>query len=368
LGRYRIKVAHWDARQFSRNISGLICAERIKWDNNMTRIQNNMRQVFKIIAGILLVVAVVLAHLFMPSQASALAGETIRSLHGPGFGIVALIILKLVRQEGRPTASYAKAAALTMSLAVLAEVAQIPGGRGAQVSDLVNDALGIIGFLGIAASLDTEVRREFGTLRQLFVALVGASAMITTLWPTFSLGHAMARRAMSLPQIATFDNAWERAYVSGEGADLELIDAPVGWPQQSGNVAHLKSAGKYGLMLHVFPYPDWRGFSGVSLLAATTDGEPRRVAFGLWGIEPDDGSQASRYYGTRVITADPTRYCINFDDLQNAKGGKAFDLSRVHQLMLGATRPVSGERLLVDDIRLERSSQNCPARIADRRN
>ena len=57
---------------------------------------NKMQKIRKLLASAALTIVVLLAHHFMPGQASALAAETIRSLHGPGFGIVALLIIPIL--------------------------------------------------------------------------------------------------------------------------------------------------------------------------------------------------------------------------------------------------------------------------------
>ena len=319
------------------------------------------QRIWTLMAGAALTFAVLLAHLFMPSQASALAADTIRSFHGPGFGAVALLILKLVRAESRPIASYVKAAALTMLLAVLAEAVQIPGGREAQINDLLVDALGILGFLGTAAVLNHEVRAEIGRLHTVLLSLISIPALVFTLVPTLTLTYAITMREQAMPQVLTFDQVWERAYSYGEDARLDLIPAPDGWPEDSGKIARLYSAGQYGLMLHIQPHPDWSGYSGVSFVAATTDGESRRIAIGLWGIDPDDGTSPGRYYTTKMVGPDPARYCVWFDDLRQSSNDREFDLTHVYELLLGATRHVIGEELLVDDFRLELSVDVCPS-------
>jgi len=319
-----------------------------------------MQQICKVAAGALLIIGVLLAHLFQPSEASALAAETIRSLHGPGFGVVALIIIKFLRSGGRPTVVYTRAAAFAMLLAVLAEAAQISGPRSAQISDIFVDALGILGFLGTAAILERQFREAIGKPRVVLVLVISIPALVLTVTPTLSLSFALAMRAQVLPQILSFDKGWERVYSSGEDAQLEIVPAPMGWPEGSGNIARLRSAGQWGLMLHIYPHPDWSEYSAVSFVAATTDGESRRIAIGLWGIVPSDGTLPGRYYTTRMVRPVPARYCVSFEDLDKQSIDREFDLTHVYELLLGATEKVTGDELLVDDFRLERHPENCP--------
>lgn len=320
------------------------------------------RRLLRMAAWSILVFTVLIAHLFMPDQISALAAETIRSLHGPGFGIVAVLALVIGGFHGSIHARYTKAASAAIALAIISEIAQIPGAREAQVSDLLVDALGIAAFLGCIALFDHRVKEHLGRRRKVFLMLIVIPAVAMTLLPTFWLTFALAMRGAAIPQILSFDKVWEDTYSSAETGRLALIDAPSGWPVESGKIALLTSAGQFGLMLHVYPYPDWSQYAGVSFVAATTDGISRRIAIGLWDLAPKEAASASRYYTTKMIHPQPARYCLSFRDVTAESGEREFDLTHVSELLLGATRHVQGEELLVDDIRLESRSQDCPSR------
>jgi hypothetical protein len=153
-------------------------------------------------------------------------------------------------------------------------------------------------------------------------------------------------RKLALPQILSFDKAWESAYSSGEGSDLELVEAPSDWPEGSGKIARLRSAGEFGLMLHLNPYPDWSGYVGISFVAATLDGQSRRIALGLWGLEPDSERPVSRFYTTKLISPDPSRHCISFEDVLAGSSEETFDLNHVSELLLVPSR-IIGRKLSV---------------------
>ncbi len=320
---------------------------------------NRTRRIWTAIAGLLLIILVLLAHQFLPSQVSDLAHQLIRSLHGPGFGLVALIIMMLTRDPDRPLVGYVKAAAFSILLAGVAEASQILGPREAQIGDFLTDALGILGFLGIVAVLDSGVRRTIGRPRTVLLALIGIPALVLTLTPTLWLSYALVQRSQSVPQLLSFDEAWEQTYSSGKDAGLEIIPAPDGWPEGSGNIARLHSAGQWGLMLHIRPDPDWSDYSAVSFLAAASNEDSRRIALGLWGINPGDGTPPGRYYTRVKIGREPARYCILFDDLNDSSSQRKFDLTQVYELLVGATKDQTGVELLVDDFRLEKDPGNC---------
>lgn len=327
----------------------------------MTKVHMNRRQTWKFLAGAILTSVVLLAHQVLPDQVSALADEIIHSLHGPGFGVVALLILSLLRGGKPPAAAYFRAGIYALLLAGLAEAAQIPGPRAAEMKDLVADTLGILGFLGAAALIDRNMRRSIGKMQMVFLSIVSIPALLAAIVPTLWLSYALVLRSQLLPQLLSFDEPWERTYFSGDEMPLEIVPAPDGWPDGSGNIARLHTAGQWGLMLHLRPYPDWSDYSVVSFVAATTDGRARRIAVGLWGIRPGDNTQPGRYYTTVTVGPNPARICVSFSELDGLPSGRRFDLAHVSELLLGSAKNRIGEELLVDDFRLDKSVRDCPS-------
>lgn len=325
----------------------------------MNTVRNQTRRNRAIVAGLLLAVAVLMAHQYLPDRISDLGHEAIRSLHGPGFGLVALLMMLLLRDSERPSVAYVKAAAFAMVLAALSEAAQIPGPREAEVEDLITDALGIAAFLGCAAILDRGVRNTMSKMQVAVLVLISIPALALTLQPTAWLSYALVKREQAMPQVLSFDESWERTYSAGVDGDPELLEAPDGWPEGSGSIAHLHSAGKWGLMLHIRPHPDWSEYAAVSFVAATVNDESRRIQLGLWGIDPGDDSPQGRYYTRVKLHREPARYCIVFDDVVEASSERHFDFTQVYELLIGATQDEAGVEILVDDFRLEKDAAVC---------
>jgi len=328
----------------------------------MTPAKKKSRRNRAIAAGLLLTMIVLMAHQYLPGRISDLAHEAIRSLHGPGFGLVALLMMLLLRDSERPSVAYLKAALFAMLLGALSEAAQIPGPREAEIDDLLTDAVGIIAFLGIAATLDRGIRQTIGTTRVVLLAVISIPALALTLQPTIWLSYALVKREQAMPQFLSFDEAWERTYSAGVDGEFEIIAAPDDWPAGSGNIARLRSAGKSGLMLHVRPHPDWSEYSAVSFIAATSNEDSRRIALGLWGIDPGDGSPQGRYYTRARLSREPARYCILFEDVNDPSLDRSFDFTQVYELLVGATQNEVDVEILVDDFRLETDTANCPSR------
>lgn len=327
----------------------------------MTTANHQSRRARIIAAGLVITVLVLMAHQYLPVRISDLGHEAIRSLHGPGFGLVALLMMLLLRGSGHPASAYVKSAAFSMVLAAVSEAAQIPGPREADLGDLLIDALGILSFLGIAAVFDAGIRGVIGKAPVIILALVSLPALALTLQPTTWLSYALIKREQAMPQVLSFDEPWEQTYSAGVEGEPEIIAAPDGWPVHSGNIGRIRSAGKWGLMLHIRPHPDWSEYAAISFMAATNGEDARRIALGLWGIDPGDGTPQGRYYTRARIFSQPARYCILFADVNKPTREHRFDFAQVYELLVGATKDEVGVEILVDDFRLEKDASNCPS-------
>lgn len=315
----------------------------------------SLGRVWVIFAGMVLVAGVLFAHRFMPALVSDLFFRATQSLHGPGFGLVALVILRLVRSDDGRRAAYFKAGLLALALAVLAEIAQIPGPRTAEVRDIFVDGLGILAFLGLAALFDRQIRDTSGKWRIAILAIVSTAALGLTMAPTLWLSYVLVKRSQAVPLILDFDGEWEKSYdVSAQNNAREIIAAPAGWPADSGSVALLRSAGRFAIILTVFPYPDWSDYNALSFVAATTSDESRFISIGFWGISRGPGIPQDRYYTSVKVGPKPARYRFEFSEFENSSTDRAFDLTHVYQIVLSDSRSELGVKYLVDDFRLEK--------------
>ena len=116
------------------------------------------------------------AHLFNPKGWPPLGVNILHALHGPGFALLALLILWYLQYQCRSVVNYVLAAGIAMAIGLLSEAAQIPGPRDAQVKDVVVDALGIFGAVGLSAALDRTVRSIIPLWSRLLLPMVAGAA------------------------------------------------------------------------------------------------------------------------------------------------------------------------------------------------
>jgi len=312
-----------------------------------------LNRIWTIPTVLLLTTAVLLAHRILPDNASDLLVQVIQSLHGPGFGTVAIGFLVLTGQSEYRRHTYFKTAFLAMALAGLSEVAQIPGPRDAQFGDLFIDALGITGFLGAHALMRNSVRRSIRPSRLFFAVLACVLTLSITLAPTIGSSYSLVRRTLLFPKILDFESSWERRYSSVPNGDVVIVPAPKDWPVKNSRLGQLRSAGRWGIMLRIFPYPDWREYTAVSFVAASTTVDSVPITFSL-RTRGTHETVYQRFRTQLLIGPKPTRYVIPFVDLVSSSGGDSIKLTHVQALVVSESHTKEGVLLLVDDFHLEK--------------
>lgn len=280
--------------------------------------------------------------------------DILHSLHGPGFALVALLILGYLNSQSRSNFRYVLAAGLAIGIGVIAEIAQIPGDRGAEISDLFTDALGIFGALGISASLDKNIRSMLASWARLALPAMAGAAIAAVCLPSLGLALALTQQKAGFPTLLSFESRWEMAAVTPiNGQRPARVSAPLDWPGDGPTVAHAVETGQRRLFLSFHPLPDWRGYEKLSFLAGSTGDEfAMRVCIRDW--EP--GMRRGRLqYCTRVPLGPQAReYSISFSEIQAGSEAPPFDFSRVHTLAFGSTNRGANREILIDDIRLEK--------------
>jgi len=299
---------------------------------------------------LVLAVAMHLVDLPVTSKAGRALAD---NLHAPGFGFIAIAIWLLVRRTNAPMSSLVSTLAITVALAVVSEIAQIPGQRNASISDLGRDLLGIAGFLLLAVCSDAQLRRRLCRSYRVALTLIGLTLTSMALQPTAVNSRVLVARALAVPSIATFDAPWEAGIyrpLTQEG--LARISPPDGWPVQNGFALAVELVPTRYSGLVIDTYPDWSDYESISFLAATLDGSSLTVEIRIHDAL-HDSTWGDRYNSKIVLTPSATRFRIPLTDLQDSIVERQFDLARVAQIVIYKVHATGDERLVFDDFRLE---------------
>jgi len=297
--------------------------------------------------------AIALAHRYSPEQLSHLADVFVHSLHGPGFVVVAVFVFAILRIYRRSAVNYVHAAIVSMAIGLFAEAAQIPGPRDAEISDLIVDAIGIIGSLGSIALFDRDVRSMLNDRLMLGLGLVSIGALTISFAPTAWYGYAWFSQHRAMPTLISFENRWESTVISQpRGRRPERIDAPANWPT-TGTIAYAEESGRYGILIRLTPYTDWSEYSTLSFVAASANNVTQKIAVSIRDMRLEGERRNNRYSQRLYVDPEPQRYVIALDKVRDVANERPFDIAHVESFILSAADPGSGTKLFFDDFRLE---------------
>jgi VanZ family protein len=299
------------------------------------------------------VAAAIAIHRFNPSHWPPVAVDILHSLHGTGFAVLAVAVYWYLQRRFPTHVNYLLAAVVTLAIGIISEIAQIPGPRDAQLSDLLVDSLGIFGALGVLAAFDGDIRRQLGRVTRVLLPAVAGASLIVACVPSVWLTYALIQQHRTFPQLLTFEHAWEKAtFRQTVGSRPSLVTAPKYWIVPGETVAHAKENGRWGIFISLHPKQDWRGYSKLSFVAASVN-SGFSMDIGVRDYKKEGESHGVRYYKTVWVDAQPKRFNVTFDEIRSNPEDRVFDFSLVEAVVLSTSKPGSGAEVFVDDFRLE---------------
>ncbi len=294
-------------------------------------------------------------HLYEPRQISRTATALIKSFHAPGFALVSLAALWAFKRRGHGNSAYWYAGGMALAAGIIAEAAQIYGPRDANIGDLVKDAIGIVGALGTAVLLDSRAREVINKLWLAVIAIFSVTAVVAAFSNSVALGYALLARYQAMPALLTLEHDWEsRLYPELRKGTASVVPRPANWPAPGGDfVLRAKPAGRWDVIIHLFPYPDWRGFNQFSFVAASADNQVHKVTVAIRDIRPGPGIKPNRYGRSIEVSPTPQRFTVSFTSIAGAANKRPFDFRRVDSVYILMSDKDRSAVLLLDDFRLE---------------
>jgi hypothetical protein len=242
-----------------------------------------------------------------------------------------------------------------MAIGLVSEIAQIPGPRDAQFSDLIIDGIGVFGALGLVAALDPGVRPHLRRVTRVLLLASAGTALAVAVIPSLWLSYALVQQYRAFPTLLTFEHAWERAiYDQSKNRRPVLMATPAHWPDANGTISRSRESGRRGTFISLKPMADWSEYRKLSFVAASA-GETFEFVVRIkdnWQKKTE--KQPARFYKRFHVRPEPERYTINFAEIEAQASDGPFDFSRVQSILLTAAKPGSGVEILLDDFRLEK--------------
>ena len=305
--------------------------------------------------GFVIVLAVVAyLHLLQPSQWSFLAKQIFHSLHGPGFAclVVGFYLLLPNRYVGTSRLAFALASAL--ALGFVTELLQVPGGRRAELNDILANSIGAIAGTGVLMLAVGKLRKDMHPMITSLAALVTAVALVVAFGPTAQSMHAYVAQRVNSPILLSFEHDWEHQYFGqNEHGDPHLIDAPIGWPAPGKTIAAARENGGHGELLFIRPFSNWEDYSTLSFVAASPDPGTHNVMVSLRRMRGSNPRQPTPFFREIAITPEPRRFTFHFDEISESLQDKDFDFRFVESIVISSAVPGSNVGVLLDDFRLE---------------
>jgi len=303
---------------------------------------------------------VILATLKLPYN-TFLWREIHNAGHTPLFGAMSLFVLRILLVVSRqPTATrlstYGLAAAITIGLGALVEIAQIAGPGDADILDWIRDICGVISFLLIASVWDRRLNSSIGAGRYKYrlVALsIAVAILILALAPVGSWAVAYYRRERAFPMILAFDSAPEMKFVNTQDASIERVPPPKEWSDTEG------SAGKLTLHEGRFPglvisevYPDWRSYNFFTFNIFSPADKPVKLWLRIDDMRHND-EYRDRFNDAIIINPGANTYKISLDRVKNAPASRDMDMNAMGSVIIFGNPSVAGLTFYLDNIRLE---------------
>lgn len=280
--------------------------------------------------------------------------------HGPWFGLVALVVLGLLRALPRPSPrsglpAYGAAFALTVGLGVLDEWRQVFTQRTPDPGDLLRDALGAASFLLLAASLDRELRRRLARSagRRALLRLAAFALFLPVLLPAVDAARAYARRNAAFPALLGFDAPWEEAFVRTLDAELARVPPPPGWrAQASGRVGRVTFlAERHPQLVVTEPVPDWSGYRELRFTVHSPLERPATLRLRV--VDETLETWRDRSDHELRIEPGPNRIAVPLAAIREGPQDRELDLTGIRRLSLHPVEPEPPFAIHLDDLRLE---------------
>lgn len=281
--------------------------------------------------------------------ARRLVGVVEDAAHGPLFGIIACIVLALLR-DGRGalswsvSAQYFLATAICLALGLASELVQTLVPRDASFEDFVNDVLGSAGGLAVYALFDSRVPRTPLRLRLAIVSVAAAAVLLFTvpiLWAAAAYWH----RSQQFPVLVD----------GGSRLDLFFL-APLGTAVGRGPGGTVRiefRAEPWPGVLLVEPKRNWTRYR--SLVVDLEN--PNGVALPL-GLRVHDRAHDQAYsdrFNREFELAPHSRRAlrVSLTAIESAPRGRRMDMQRIAGVAVFRLRADAPQVLLLHSIWLE---------------
>lgn len=281
--------------------------------------------------------------------------------HTPLFGLVAISLLgisrKLLGDDFPIILQYLLSAALAFGLGLGWELIQIPTAGDADPIDLIRNGAGILGLLSLSLAMDRPYwrrRRQPHRKSRIKVFLFGGTILIISILPLIVWAAAYVERDNNFPTLCRFDSFLGRKFILLHDSQLELTEAPPGWPEKSGlSVARLilKAKAEYPELDITDPVPDWREYSYLVLNIYLPGDSQTSLSLAISDAQ-DNREYDDRFTARISLSPGLNRIEIKLTEVETSPLNRRMNMAEIARIKLFAHQLSAPMELYLDDLSL----------------
>jgi VanZ family protein len=280
--------------------------------------------------------------------------------HIPLFGVMAILLLAashslFASRNWRPASHYLLVIAVSAVISVVSEWLQRYAPlRDAQLSDALNNLLGAVCFLAIAAAWRRDLDVTATENGRRIVVAGSVLVLVTAFSPLGFLAWHYGMRAATFPVVADFDSSWQQPFLSAPRVDMDSVPAPQGWTEKAGqtvSVMRIRPAPWPGIIISE-PYPDWRGYQTLRFDVYSELDRPVPIVLHISDLFHND-EHKDRFNRIFTVNAGLNEYTVSVKSVRNAPAGREMELSQITRMVVFTRPPQEPFEVYLSDIWLE---------------
>jgi hypothetical protein len=298
----------------------------------------------KVFFAIIICLLIAFVLLFNPNTGSWSLKELMDFGHVFLFGLIAILVLKLIDRGQGLSGNRVKAWVITMFLGVFVEVVQLGmKDRFFEFSDLMNDAIGAFAFLAIFSVYSKPLRAL--TVRILSVVLILSAGI-----PFYIVIFDEAYARLNFPLINSFEKPFEISLWQEDNAGIVRSQKFPAEGSCSALVSFLP--GEYSTICKEGFVHDWRGYKTFSADIYLPGDSDLRITLRI-NDKMHDNEFSDRFNGRILLKPGLNHISINLDDIRKSPAKRQMDMSDVTRICFFAAGLSKPETVYLDNIRLE---------------
>ncbi len=281
------------------------------------------------------------------------------SLHVIAFGVFALLVFGQLARLSTGTAVIVTLI-IIVAVGALAEFLQFTQGNTPDINDIYRDLAGAVLVLAACISFRKLRSGNLSNMARKVIRIVAISLTAMIFVPTgFWLMVAMLNR-LAAPMIVSFDKWWEHHTYFTVNTRMEQHAGISPTTISGGKAGQFKLSPDRLTGMNVLPlFSDWSEYRFLTFVAAMADGPET-----LFTVRIYDGERllpkSETFSREFLVTQDPTVFRISLDELVTGSGKTRLDLTDIQRLALLAPRTQTTSVMVLDEIRLNKSTSVTP--------